>query len=186
MRVIKNKQKGFTLIEAMIAVVVFSFGLLGVAGVMLVAVKSNHNGYMRSQATFLAHSIVDAMRRNSWAVWTNVYNGDYEGFESVDDVCVNVPTPGDPSATPPTFATGGCGCTAVANRDTQQWSNMITNTLTNGAGTISCDTTAAYGGFACGEADQPYLGLCTVTITWDESNESSSTSQQSITIVSGP
>ena len=41
-----KKQKGFTLIEAMIAVVVFSFGLLGVAGVMLVAVKSNHNGYM--------------------------------------------------------------------------------------------------------------------------------------------
>ncbi len=163
-------QKGFTLIEAMIAVVVFSFGLLGVAGVMLVAVKSNHNGYMRSQANFLAHSVIEMMRRNSWAVWTGVYDGTYSGYSSIDSVCTS----------------NACGCTAVANRDTQQWSNMITNTLTNGSGEISCTEFGAYGGFACDEADQPYLGLCTVTVTWDESNEDGSDSEQSVTIVSGP
>ena len=48
-------------VPALIAIVVFSFGLLGVAGVMTVAVKNNHNGYMRSQAVFLASSSVDMM-----------------------------------------------------------------------------------------------------------------------------
>ena len=64
----KSKNKGFTLIEVMIAVVVFSFGLLAVAGVMTVAVKSNHNGYMRSQANFLASSMLDSMRKNIKAI----------------------------------------------------------------------------------------------------------------------
>ncbi|MFK8011655.1 MAG: type IV pilus modification protein PilV [Marinicellaceae bacterium] len=164
-----KKQKGFTLIEAMIAVVVFSFGLLGVAGVMLVAVKSNHNGYMRTQATFLAHSIVESMRSNSWAVWNNVYNGTYQGYSSTDGMCT----------------TNACSCTAAANRDTQKWSNMITNTLTNGQGEIDCDSSGAYA-FACGESDQPYLGFCTITITWNESNETSAVSEQSVTVVSGP
>ena len=165
-----KRQKGFTLIEAMISVVVFSFGLLGVAGVMLVAVKSNHNGYMRSQATFLAHSMVDMMRRNSWAVWNDNYDGTYSGYNSIATACT----------------TTACGCSAVARRDVTQWSNMINSTLTNGSGEISCNTTAVYGGFACGQADQPYLGLCTIKVTWDESNELGSSSEQSVTIVSGP
>ena len=63
-----KQQKGFTLIEVMIAVVVFSFGLLGVAGIMTVAVKNNHNGYMRSQAAILTATIVDMMRRNKAGV----------------------------------------------------------------------------------------------------------------------
>ena len=171
MVVINKKQKGFTLIESMIAVVVFSFGLLGVAGVMLVAVKSNHNGYMRSQATFLAHSIVESMRGNSWGVWNNSYNGTYTGYSSIDGACT----------------TTACGCAAVARRDTQKWSNMITNTLTNGSGSIQCVRSGPYGGpYACGESDQPYLGLCTVTITWNESNESNADAEQSVIVVTGP
>jgi len=171
MQIKDKKQKGFTLIEAMIAVVVFSFGLLGVAGVMLVAVKSNHNGYMRSQANFLAHSIIESMRGNSWAVWNNVYDGTYQGYSAVDGVCT--------SASP-------CNCSSVARRDTQKWSNMITNTLTNGSGSISCAASGAYGSYTCGQSDQPYLGLCTVTVTWNESNEKDASSEQSVTIVSGP
>lgn len=170
METYNKKQKGFTLIEAMIAVVVFSFGLLGVAGVMLVAVKSNHNGYMRSQATFLAHSIVESMRGNSTGVWNNNYNGTYQGYTSVASRCTST----------------ACSCADIASRDTQKWSNKITNTLTNGAGSITCVPSVAYGSYSCGEADQPYLGLCTVTVTWNESNEKSATALQTVTLVSGP
>ncbi len=62
---------------------------------------------------------------------------------------------------------------------------MITDTLTNGQGEIDCASSGAYD-FDCGESDQPYLGFCTVTITWNESNETSAVSEQSVTVVSGP
>ena len=79
-----------------------------------------------------------------------------------------------------------CNCAQVAQRDLQKWSNQITNTLTNGQGSIACVASGTYGTYTCGQADQPYLGLCTITVTWNESNEKSATSQQSVTVVSGP
>ena len=64
MKMIKQYNQGFTLIEVLVAVLVFSFGLLGIAGMMTISVKSNHNGYLRSQANFLAENMVDRMRAN--------------------------------------------------------------------------------------------------------------------------
>ena len=61
MKMIKQNNQGFTLIEVLVAVLVFSFGLLGIAGMMTISVKSNHNGYLRSQANFLAENMVDRM-----------------------------------------------------------------------------------------------------------------------------
>lgn len=168
-----NKQNGFTLIEVMIAVVVFSFGLLGVAGVMIVSVKSNHNGYMRSQATFLAHSIIDSMRINSFSLWANTYDGTYDSYVDLSGTCT----------------TSACQCNAVANRDTQNWANMIVQTLPNGSGTILCEqlgATPPAGLYNCGDSDEPYMGLCTVTVSWSEANEIDAASAQSITVVAQP
>ncbi len=175
-RKIKRSENGFTLIEAMIAVVVFSFGLLGVAGVMIVSVKNNHNGYLRSQATFLAHSIIETMRMNSWELWRNAYNGNYGNPGSV----VNISSMCTVSAP--------CGCNAgVAARDTQQWSNMIIQSLPNGKGSIQCAPTVALSNsVSCDMSDEPYLGMCTVTVSWTESNETDASSTQQITIVANP
>ncbi len=169
-------QNGFTLIEAMIAVVVFSFGLLGVAGVMIVSVKNNHNGYLRSQATFLAHSIIETMRMNSWELWRNAYNGNYGNPGSV----VNISTM--------CTASSPCGCNAgVAARDTQQWSNMIIQTLPNGKGSIQCTPSVALSNSVpCNMSDEPYLGMCTVTVSWTESNETDASSTQQITVQANP
>ncbi|MBH8581248.1 type IV pilus modification protein PilV [Bisbaumannia pacifica] len=50
----KDPQGGFTLLEALIAVLVLSFGLLGVAAMQLKAVQSSHLSYHRSIATLAA------------------------------------------------------------------------------------------------------------------------------------
>ncbi len=172
----KRHQNGFTLIEAMIAVVVFSFGLLGVAGVMIISVKNNHNGYLRSQANFLAHSIVETMRMNSWELWRNAYNGNYGNPASIVDVATMC------------TAASPCGCNVgVAARDTQQWSNMIIQTLPNGQGTIQCvPTVAMLSPAACNLSDEPYLGMCTITVSWDESTETAASSTQQVIIVANP
>lgn len=172
---IKNK-KGFSLIESMIAVTVFSFGLLGVAGVMTVAVKNNHNGYMRSQAAFLASSIVDAMRRNREGVWQGNYNGTFSGYSAVSSLCT----------------TAGCFSPGIAARDVQKWSNMIDQRLPNSSGTIACvspgppihafpnmiqipspSNPGVLISIPCTHCTvEPYNGFCDITINWSESNVS--------------
>ncbi|SEG76887.1 type IV pilus modification protein PilV [Marinobacterium lutimaris] len=58
----KNRQSGSTLIEVLIAMFVIAVGLLGVAGMMTYTTKGNHSAYLRSQASFLAYDLADAMR----------------------------------------------------------------------------------------------------------------------------
>jgi len=59
-----RRQKGFSLLEVMIAVFVLAIGLLGVAGLQLVSMKSGQSAFLRSQATLLAYTIVDDIRAN--------------------------------------------------------------------------------------------------------------------------
>jgi len=57
-----NRQGGMALLEAMIAVAVLSFGLLGVAGLQLAGIKSNQVAYQRSVATMQANDMADRLR----------------------------------------------------------------------------------------------------------------------------
>lgn len=60
----RRAQGGFTLIEVLIAALVLSIGLLGLAGLQTVTLKMNRGAYLRVQATNLAYEIADAMRAN--------------------------------------------------------------------------------------------------------------------------
>lgn len=55
-------QKGSTLLEVLVALLVISVGLIGVAGAMSFSVKSNRSAYLRSQVAFLAYDLADNMR----------------------------------------------------------------------------------------------------------------------------
>lgn len=66
-------QRGFTLIEALIALLVLSIGLLGVAGMQLKALQSAHAGYQRSIASLAAQ---DAQER-LWAELKKNASGSY-------------------------------------------------------------------------------------------------------------
>lgn len=55
-------QQGTTLLEALIATVIISIGLLGVAGVQLYSVKASHSSHLRTYAINHAESLMDAMR----------------------------------------------------------------------------------------------------------------------------
>ncbi|UYG08081.1 type IV pilus modification protein PilV [Halomonas sp. M4R1S46] len=56
-----DTDKGFTLIEALIAILVLSLGLLGVAAMQLNAMKSSHVSYQRSIATLSAQDAVERL-----------------------------------------------------------------------------------------------------------------------------
>jgi type IV pilus assembly protein PilV len=65
---------GFTLIEVMVALVVMSIGLLGIAKLVLYSAHSNDSAYLRSQATELAYEILDNMRANRSQALAGAYN----------------------------------------------------------------------------------------------------------------
>jgi prepilin-type N-terminal cleavage/methylation domain-containing protein len=66
-----NSQRGFSLLEALIALVVLSIGLIGVAAMQLKALQSANAGYQRSVASVAA---VDAQER-LWAQLATLETG---------------------------------------------------------------------------------------------------------------
>jgi type IV pilus assembly protein PilV len=57
----KPAQSGFTLIEVMVAVLIFSFGILGLVGMQASAIKMSTDAQQRAEATFLADQLLARM-----------------------------------------------------------------------------------------------------------------------------
>jgi type IV pilus assembly protein PilV len=71
---IKRKtQRGTTLIETLVALVVLSVGLLGIAALQMTSLRNNRGANFRSQAQVLAYDIADRMRANRNAALANAY-----------------------------------------------------------------------------------------------------------------
>lgn len=111
-----SEQYGFTLIEVLIAVLVLSIGLLGLAGLQAVSIRMNHGAYMRSQATNLAYEIADSMRANRGNAST--YVGTYATIP-----CVL------------TYNRTTSGTTGAA--DIAEWRNRLACLLPSGRGAIA-------------------------------------------------
>lgn len=56
------QQRGVGLIEILVAVLVLSLGLLGMAGLQANALRGNQSSYARSQAIMFSYYMLDAMR----------------------------------------------------------------------------------------------------------------------------
>jgi type IV pilus assembly protein PilV len=68
---IRQYSRGFTLLEAMIALVIFSVALLGLARMYTQMMSMSHSAYFRTLATIQANDLEERIRANP--------NGDYEG-----------------------------------------------------------------------------------------------------------
>jgi type IV pilus assembly protein PilV len=68
-----HRAKGFTLIEALVALVILSIGLLGVAGMQIAGLRNNLSAASRTQASYLADDIIDRMRANNTAARGGLY-----------------------------------------------------------------------------------------------------------------
>lgn len=64
-KIFKRKlHAGFTLMEILVALLVLSIGLLGMAGMQVFSLSSNYDAYLRTQATFFAYELVDKLKAN--------------------------------------------------------------------------------------------------------------------------
>jgi len=147
-----KKARGFSLLEIMIAVLVFSIGLLGTAALTASSVKSNNVAYLRSQANFLTANMADRMAANHLPVWANAFDGTFNEATTITRDC---------------DATSPCTEDERALRDAQQWGQMVGTLLPNGVGTIACTPGARPAG---GGRPAPN-GPCVITVQWSEQTE---------------
>lgn len=115
-----KKQTGFTLLEALVAMLVLSIGLLGLAGLMASSMRNNQSAYHRTQATWLAYDALDRLRANR----VSARAGGYSGGAAL----------GAPAACSATAPTG-----TVIAQDIAGWKNMIACALPEGDGAIAVD-----------------------------------------------
>lgn len=108
-------ERGFTLIEILVAILVLSIGLLGLAGLQATGLQSNHSGYLRSQATIFAYEMADRLRANRSTAISGSYN-----IALTDSA---------PSGT------------AIQDADRSDWINRLGAALPAGDGAVSCSTT---------------------------------------------
>jgi type IV pilus assembly protein PilV len=59
-----ERSRGFTLVEAMVALLVLSIGLLGIAALFIESLKAMRTSVYRTQAVNLATDLADRMRAN--------------------------------------------------------------------------------------------------------------------------
>jgi type IV pilus assembly protein PilV len=70
----RGSQRGTTMVETLVALLVLSIGLLGVAGLQLTSLRSNRSAHLRSQAQVMAYDITDRMRANRTTALLGTYN----------------------------------------------------------------------------------------------------------------
>jgi type IV pilus assembly protein PilV len=110
-RTCRDRASGFTLLEVLIALVVLSIGLLGIAALQGVGLRSSQGAYLTSQASLLAYDMADRIRANPQTL--AVYNG----FVANDANCL----------------AAGAG---LAGADLQEWSCAVRALLPDGTGRI--------------------------------------------------
>jgi type IV pilus assembly protein PilV len=159
MSTVKTLQSGFSLLEALLAVVILSIGLMGLAGMQMANLKTIHNSTQKQQATILLNDLTARVRNN----FIGAKAGDY------NDTAVTCGSP--PSNT---CTTTSCSHTELAKMDLYQvlcgdgGSNVgIKNSLTNGQLAITCATN-------CTQA-------VNIRLRWDERISQKNKSQESTT-----
>ena len=116
-RNVRAGSQGFTLIEVLIAVVIFSLGLLAVASLQVVARKANYEAVQRTAASQLAQGMLERMRANAVSAALVVYDGAGE----------RVLGGGAMGAPASTCQNAGAPCTAtlMATADLWEWERLL-------------------------------------------------------------
>jgi type IV pilus assembly protein PilV len=150
---------GFSLVEVMVALVVVSIGLLGIAKMQALALSSTGTAKMRSLASIQAASLASTLRadRNYWskiAANLTVNVSATGAVSSTQDPTLNAaPTPLCTSAAAP------CTSAQIAAQDLSEWATALVAVLpglTSAVVTCQVDATAV----------NPVT--CAVRLNWNE------------------
>lgn len=148
---------GFTLIEVLIALVVLSIGLLGLAGLQSTGLRFNQSAAMRSQATQLAYDMADRMRANVIATNAGTYIATSSGTYSANATC---------------HTTTGCTPAQMAADDLARWDQAVDRYLPTSEWVICRDNSPNDGtGTANAQCDNNANSPFAVKLWWDDDRD---------------
>lgn len=148
-----HRQRGISLIESLIAIVVAALGILGVVGMQMRTLTDTQTGVRRAQAIRLIEDLSERMKVNPNAL--NSLNSYVSSFD-------NTPTPGSCAT--------GCSSTTQASYDLAIWKQTVKNNLPLGQASIF---------LAPGETQDSNRRQLGVIISWRE-NEREGTKTDAI------
>jgi len=119
------EQSGFSLLEVLVALLILSVGLLGLAGLQGRGLRDNNQALVRSRAVQCAEDILDRMRANR----TNA-----AGYE------IDLGTPDlDKRLDRGKLASALSGYAGIIRTDLVEWKNNLANSLPEGDGSVRVD-----------------------------------------------
>lgn len=128
---LQRQQRGFSLIEVLVSVVIISVGILGVAGMQVVSLQQNRSSMLRAEAMQLANDILDRARSNPIQ--------DYSGIAFAD------PPPGNSDC-----VANACSIGNMMDYDIAQWKCSINSQDADGVTYPICNTYGIAGGLPNG------------------------------------
>ncbi len=167
-----NHSKGFTLIEVLVAVVIFAIGFVGLAGLQVSALRDVRGAFFGMQATVLAEDMADRLRANQdFAL--GAFGGNYTTVTATQ--------------TPACLAGSTCTRAEAASRDLWEWQQMVATLLPNGVGVVCFDRSSPQDGNnsapACDGSGAPAVvagervATYTIKIFWQEGREKTAAEQ---------
>jgi type IV pilus assembly protein PilV len=124
-----HRQRGATLIEVLVAILVLSFGMLALGGMMAYGVQMPKLAAHRATAANLAAAHIERIRANP----AGFHAGNYSKAVSYDGTFAAI------ALVPCAFPT--CTATTLADMDAAATSNAVRNQLPAGGMLTSCDPT---------------------------------------------
>lgn len=115
----KGAQRGFSMMEILITMVVLSIGLLGLAGLQVSGLQNNQSSYYRTVAMQQAYNIADRVRANPAGEKAGAY-------DSISGTGTN-----------PGCISSGCSPAQMAQYDQYAWNTDNANQLPSGKGTVT-------------------------------------------------
>lgn len=160
----KRSVGGFTLLEVLVALIVLSIGLLGLAGLQLTTVTNTRDAYHRTQAIMLSYDIADRMRANLDAVG----DGDYDANTTTTMVS-------------DCRSTAGCSTTEMANDDLALWRQAVA-ALPAGEGIVCIDSSPNDGTSVAAAACDATGTQYAVKVWWNNDRDAGNANERLTTV----
>jgi len=155
------RQRGFTLLEILVAIVVLSIGLLGLAGLQVVSLNNNQIAYYRAIASQQTYDMADRIRANLVGVRAGNYSNLAAGLPAGNPDCISA----------------NCTAANMAISDHRQWNTLNAGLLPAGDGTVVCEDGDP--GAGCTAATGNWV--INITVSWTEKNAAGNVTQSFVT-----
>lgn len=142
-----HRQKGFTLLEALVAFLILSIGMLGVASLQLLSVKAGHSAAFRTVAVTKVEDMFERIRNNPVQIASYDDGGPAASNNGCNDYSGSV---------------NSCTSAQLAAYDKYEWQQELTASLT---ANITVTTTIQVTPPVIGTSP---LSAVVITVSWDE------------------